>query len=317
MGDLGKAVDDGVKGAAVAGGIVATGVAIGAAVGASFGPFAAVAAPVGAAVGALIGFFVSLGKHTPTEAERQQAAAAAAKAKTEAANIDAMMNDPAYASLFKNIHDALAPLLPLGAGYSQPVGNMVKLIGDVKAYPNASPQLKAGAQAFRLVKTIARMSSVAADPLAYFTDPTLKALIGPGLQKVGIDVNNPNALKLMQANYANPPINTNFIPIVRKSQTDAWNAANLAAGGPGGASRYSVDSRAFNPKIAPYGVSSLPPVGVPLKAPWPWGLDKDNFANPPPADIESLASGGWSTQKKVAAAAGLAGLGYLAYAFFI
>lgn len=74
------------------------------------------------------------------------------------------------------------------------------------------------------------------------------------------------------------------IPITRKSATDKLNAANAAAGGPGGNSRYIVDSRAFNMKIAPYGVSSTDPsIGVPLKAPWPYGLDADRFAKAPPA----------------------------------
>lgn len=318
MGDLDKAIDDGLKASATAGAIVATAVGVGAAVGASFGPFAAIAAPVGAALGALIGFFVSLGKHTPSAEERAKAEAHNKEVAAQAGNINAMLADPAYQSLFVNLHNAVVntPGFPTMLK-DAPIGALVQYASNFVAGPGATPAQKAGAQAFGLLKTLSKLSTVATDPMAYFTDPTLKALVAPGLAKFGIDVNNPNALKLMQANYANPPANEGTIPIVRKSQTDAWNAANLAAGGPGGASRYAVDSRAFNPKIAPYGVSSLPPVGVPLKAPWPWGLDKDNFANPPPSDIESLASGGWSTQKKVAAAAGLAGLGYLAYAFFL
>ena len=142
---------------------------------------------------------------------------------------------------------------------------------------------------------------------------------------------------LLSASSAVPRFpNTGTIPIHRKSDTARMNAQNAAAGLPGGNTRYIVDSRAFNPKIAPYGVISyaLAPVsaqpgtdlagspnyGVPLRSAWPWGLDADNFANPPPANIETLANAttaSWSTGKKVAAAAGVAGLGYLAYAFLL
>lgn len=115
---------------------------------------------------------------------------------------------------------------------------------------------------------------------------------------------------LLSASSAVPrfPI-TGTIPIHRKSDTARMNAA-------AGTNQYIVDSRAFNPKVAPYGVISYamaknasadpslansPNYGVPLKSKWPYGLDADNFAKPPakaqlpqgsPVDLQNLTQQG-------------------------
>lgn len=343
MGDLDKAVADGAKaaatGTAVAGAVAGTAAAIGAAVGASLGPFAVIAAPIGAVVGALIGFFVSLaGK--PSKEELAKMAAAAEAARIETANKAWALG---YAA------ETLMTSVSLSLGGGGRTGNPVKDVehditrkgGAADALraveqknPAYTPMIEALLNGFRVaarqpdaksrslalqqLKTLvgvfkafaATPGDISSDPFVYLRPP-LSALFGPALKAAGMDISDPTLLEKMRGNYdygveeaAKPRRVIGGSAIRRKS-------VGQASGG-----KMAIDTRAFAPKIAPYGVGSFAMFpesapdpswagnnqsGFPLQAPWPYGLDADRFALPKPKTV--------SPKVKVAAAGGAAALG--------
>ncbi len=143
------------------------------------------------------------------------------------------------------------------------------------------------------------------DPFAYLRPP-MSQYMGPALDAVGVNIADPAVVAIMRGNYEamrSTPRVKMAIPIARAS-------LNAKSGG-----RIALDKRAFAPSIAPYGVGSFklfPSTapypdqaadddhGTPLAAPWPHGLDADNFAKPPLASSNLVKVG-----VPVAAVAGL------------
>lgn len=295
--DFGKNVEAGVKagatGAAIAGGAAA----IGAAAGASLGPFAVIAAPIGAAVGALIGFFISLGGG-PSEEEKRAAAQKSAELGARAREATALLafdtiqlgNYPwgsPPSLVFVGQLQAIAEQHPTWADM---INGYIKAARDTKSNPpNSDPSFK---KTQDFIVALANMNpSFAADPFVYLRPP-LSSVFGPALAAVGINISDPSVLAMMRGAYEKsvsaPRVRMSF-PITRAS-------LNAKSGG-----RVAYDKRAFS-SLAPYGVGSFKMFpetapdpswttdddhGNPLSAPWPYGLDADNFAKPPPTTTKA------------------------------
>ncbi len=198
------------------------------------------------------------------------------------------------------------------------VNNLIAMVDWQIDHPSA--EAEAGLdEMVKIIDALANMNpELGADPLVYLRSP-LSEKFGPALAAAGINIADPKVVAMMRANYDAGAAKAAYsafpmsIPITRKSVADAKNAAagnpkytakanhgvapwklvqwwfdDWQANGPTTVCAY--DTRAFPENqqlkgervIAPYGVD---PGGTPLTAPWPYGLDADNFALPKPKSI--------------------------------
>lgn len=308
--DFNDGVKAGFVGASTGAAIAGAGAAIGAAAGAALGPFAVIAAPVGAAVGALLGFFVGLfeNKQTPEQLAAAQAAhekaVAQALASTDLLKFNVIkLGQFAWGSppslAFQSMLHREAEANPAWAPIIEEYIKAVHDASDKTHMADSDPHFKK-LQAFLLA--LAGMGpTFAADPMVYMTPP-LSTVFGPALAAAGINISDPDVLKMMRGNYdvgqaavAIPRTKIGTIPIARKS-------LGVRSGG-----KAPIDQRAFSTKIAPNGVISYAMApeaaaqewykaepyasqhGVPLLAVWPYGLDADRFALPPPKTSKTAA----------------------------
>jgi len=330
MGDFDKAVEDGVKAGTTGAAVAGTAAAIGAMAGASLGPFAAVAAPIGAAIGALIGFFVSL-TGGPSKEERERAAAANAELAKKGREMSALLNFSAIqlGKMTWGTPISLVYVRQLQAqakqnpGWAPMINAYIQAAHDTKYNPPENDPAFKNLENF--ITAIASLSpTLALDPFVYLRPP-MSVVLGPALKAAGIDISNPATIEMMRGNYdisAAAAVKYRPSPPVIRRKSYQVKLGKIFPGGK------NYDQRAFDPVIAPYGlgaISMFPHLlagtqltspefqdgtwGAPIDAPWPYGLDSDNFAKP-----QVMPSAGLSRNQKVAGVG--IGAGALIYILF-
>ena len=194
-------------------------------------------------------------------------------------------NHPAYAPL---IDDFIASLKSIAKPQAPTPG--------VKPVPfDQSPDGKSMMKLVDFFKALSQMpGDLDSDPFAYLRPP-MAQYMAPALAAAGVDIGDPAVLAMIRGNYllsrSTPRVKMG-IPITRAS-------LNAKSGG-----RIALDKRAFSAKIAPYGVGSFAMFpasapnpswandadhGLPLAAPWEYGLDADNFALPKSTTAATVA----------------------------